>query len=86
MQSTVKTGLALAAAAAALFATALPTAAVAADMKVKCSGVNSCKGSSECKTAKTSCKGQNSCKGQGWVTKKSADECTKAGGKVVDGK
>ena len=34
MQSTVKTGLALAAAAAALFATALPTAAVAADMRV----------------------------------------------------
>jgi hypothetical protein len=43
-------------------------------------------GSSECKTATSGCKGQNSCKGQGWVTKKSADECTKAGGKVVDGK
>ena len=33
MQSTVKTGLALAAAAAALFATALPTAAVADEVQ-----------------------------------------------------
>lgn len=83
MQSTVKTGLALAAAAAALFATALPTAAVAADMKVKCSGVNSCKGSSECKTAKSACKGQNTCKGQGWTKAESAKACTDAGGKVA---
>jgi hypothetical protein len=49
---------------------------------VKCSGVNSCKGTSECKTAKSECKGHNGCKGQGWVSKKTADECTKAGGKV----
>lgn len=80
-------GLALATTAAALFAT-LGTPAQAAshaggDMMVKCSGVNSCKGTSECKTAKSECKGHNSCKGQGWVSKKSADECTKAGGSVV---
>ena len=87
MQSTLKTGLALAAAAAALFATSLPAvAADKMDAKVKCSGTNSCKGTSECKTAKSGCKGQNGCKGQGWVHKKSAEECTKDGGKVVDGK
>ncbi|MFG6431637.1 hypothetical protein [Roseateles sp. LYH14W] len=82
MNASLKTGLGIAAAAAALFATAVPTTAMAADGAVKCSGVNSCKGSSECKTAKSGCKGQNGCKGQGWVHKKSADECTKAGGKV----
>ena len=47
MNASLKTGLGIAAAAAALFATtAFPTAAVAADGMVKCSGVNSCKGTS----------------------------------------
>jgi len=82
MNASLKTGLGIAAAAAALFATSVPMTAAAADGMVKCSGVNGCKGTSECKTAKNECKGQNSCKGQGWVSKKSADECTKAGGKV----
>jgi len=84
MQQTLKTGLGIAAAAAALFAsTGFATVAQAADDgMVKCSGINSCKGSSECKTAKSECKGHNSCKGQGWVKKASAAECTKAGGKV----
>lgn len=84
MQQTLKTGLGIAAAAAALFASAgFATAVQAADDgMVKCSGVNSCKGTSECKTAKNDCKGHNSCKGQGWVSKASAAECTKAGGKV----
>lgn len=84
MQASLKTGLSLAAAAAALFATAgVMTPVQAADEgMVKCSGVNSCKGTSECKTAKSDCKGHNSCKGQGWVSKKSAAECTAAGGKV----
>jgi hypothetical protein len=78
--------LAVAAAAAALFALgATPLAAHAEDGSVKCAGVNSCKGTSECKTAKSECKGHNSCKGQGWVTKKTAEECTKAGGTVVKG-
>jgi hypothetical protein len=84
--STSATGIALAAAAAALFALGLPGAAQAADdgmMGVHCAGVNSCKGTSECKTAKNECKGHNSCKGQGWVNKKSATECTQAGGTVV---
>jgi hypothetical protein len=84
--NTTKSGLAIAAAAAALFTLgAAPMAMAADDGMVKCSGVNSCKGTSECKTAKSECKGHNSCKGQGWVSKKTADECTKAGGKVVKG-
>ncbi len=84
MQASIKSGLGIAAAAAALFATAgFTTAAQAADGMVKCSGINGCKGTSECKTAKSECKGHNSCKGQGWVSKKTADECSKAGGKVL---
>ncbi len=84
MLNNIKSGLALATAAAALFATGLATTTVqAADGAVKCAGTNSCKGSSECKTAKSECKGHNSCKGQGWVNSKSAAECKKAGGKVV---
>ncbi|GAA6142926.1 hypothetical protein [Hydrogenophaga sp. 5NK40-0174] len=81
----VKTKASLAAAtAAALFALgAAPLTASAAEGSVQCVGVNSCKGTSECKTAKNECKGQNSCKGQGWVSKASAEECTKAGGKVM---
>ncbi|MBN8505030.1 MAG: hypothetical protein J0L58_11170 [Burkholderiales bacterium] len=84
----VKSAVALATTAAALFATALPTAALADNhgAKVKCSGVHSCKGNSDCKAATHACKGQNACKGQGWVYKKSAEECKKDGGKVVDGK
>lgn len=80
---TLKTGLGMAMAAAALFATStLPSVAHASgDGKVKCSGINACKGTSECKTAKSDCKGHNACKGQGWV-KKTAEECTKAGGTV----
>ncbi|MGK0270683.1 MAG: hypothetical protein ACI88H_001331 [Cocleimonas sp.] len=46
---------------------------------VKCSGINSCKGTSACATATSSCKGQNSCKGQGWVAA-TATDCTAKGG------
>ena len=81
----IKSGVAIATAAAALFSTGLlatPTVQ-AADMGVKCAGTNSCKGTSECKTASSDCKGHNSCKGQGWVNAKSAKECTDMGGKIV---
>jgi hypothetical protein len=43
-------------------------------------GVNSCKGTSACKTSSHACKGQNSCKGDGFLEKSKAD-CEKAGGK-----
>jgi hypothetical protein len=81
----LKSGAAVAVAAAALFAmgSTVSTTAQADDAHVKCAGANSCKGNSECKSASNECKGQNSCKGQGWVSKKTAAECTAAGGKVV---
>ena len=80
----LKSGLALATTAAALFSLGtVATSVQAADEgSVKCAGVNSCKGTSDCKTAKSDCKGQNSCKGMGWVGKKSEAECKAAGGTV----
>lgn len=83
--TTKLTGVAIASAAAALFATGAamaPLAQAGEEGKVKCEGVNSCKGTSECATAKSSCKGANACKGQGWVYKKTKAECESAGGKV----
>ena len=72
-------GLALAAAAAALFSmVSVANAGEGAhDGKVKCEGVNSCKGSSACKTANNACKGQNSCKGMGFMEMTKA-ECDAA--------
>jgi hypothetical protein len=59
---------ALATAAAVLFSTApMLTANAAEEAKVKCEGVNACKGKSACATAKNSCAGQNACKGVGYV-------------------
>ena len=85
MNASLKTGLGIAAAAAALFATTVPMTAAAADGMVKCSGVNGCKGTSECKTAKNECKGQNGCKGQGMMDTATAEECTGKGGTVATG-
>ena len=78
-------GATIATAAAALFVsgvamTVLPNAAKADG--VKCVGVNSCKGHSECKTASNECNGLNSCKGHGWVTVKDDAACAAKGGKV----
>lgn len=68
------TGLALAAAAAALFVTgcasqggAQSASGGAVTANVKCFGVNACKGQSECKTEMSSCKGHNECKGHGFM-------------------
>jgi len=85
MLNHVKSGVAIASAAAALFAagaTVSTQVQAAEDGTVKCAGINTCKGSSDCATAKSDCKGHNSCKGQGWV-KKSAAECKSAGGTVL---
>jgi uncharacterized membrane protein len=76
--------LATAALGLAIAGTTLAIPASAADT-VKCSGINSCKGHSDCATANSSCKGMNSCKGQGWLPTASADECTTKGGKVITG-
>jgi uncharacterized protein (DUF2141 family) len=67
------TKYALAAAAAALFATAPLAANAAEDAKVKCEGVNACKGQTACATAKNGCAGQNACKGQGYLQLTQAD-------------
>ncbi|MBC7982289.1 MAG: hypothetical protein H7Y02_00390 [Candidatus Obscuribacterales bacterium] len=68
-------GIALATAAALVFAAAPMTTTQAAEAKIKCEGGNSCKGKSECHTATTGCQGMNKCKGQGFVslTKKDCD-------------
>ena len=64
-------GMAIAAAAAALFVTGCSSTATSTaqsdnsgTVKVKCYGANACKGQAECKTSMNSCKGQNGCKGQ----------------------
>lgn len=74
-------GIALATAAALLFATAPLTGAQAADAKVKCEGGNACKGKSECHTASHACGGMNKCKGEGFVTL-TQKECDAAKAKI----
>jgi hypothetical protein len=82
MQMTKLSNAAMAAAAAMFFTSGLTGVSVAADAAtMHCSGVNSCKGTSECKSAKNSCKGMNSCKGQGWVSMSKA-ECDAAKAKA----
>ena len=76
------TGLAMATAAAALFAGAPMTAVQAgSDANVHCFGVNKCKGHNDCKTANNACKGQAACKGQGFVSM-SKHACEEIGGSV----
>jgi hypothetical protein len=72
-------GVALAAAAATMFAIAPMNASAGAHSAGKCIGGNSCKGSSACATATTGCAGQNSCEGKGWI-KTTKAECEEKGG------
>jgi hypothetical protein len=74
-------GVALAAAAAMMFSAVSVTANAADEGKVKCEGVNACKGQAECGTGKNSCQGKNACKGQGWV-KLTKAECDAAKAKA----
>ncbi len=46
----------------------------------KCFDINSCQGTSACKTANSACAGQNACKGQGWVKAMQSD-CEAKGGR-----
>jgi hypothetical protein len=74
--------LALATAAAVMFSTAPLTVANAADeAKVKCEGVNACKGTSACGTAANACAGKNACKGAGFLMMTKA-ECDAAKAKL----
>ncbi len=52
------------------------------EAKVKCAGVNSCQGKTQCKSANNACKGQNSCKGKGWEFR-TEKACKKEGGTVM---
>lgn len=77
---TTKRNVLLASAAAGLMtlavtASAGPAHAEDAPAKVKCYGVNGCKGTGECGGKGHGCAGKNECKGQGWVYKSSAEEC-----------
>lgn len=76
------TGVALALAAASLFAVVPASAGTTShDSQVHCYGVNKCKGYNDCKTAHNACKGMGSCKGLGFVSM-SAKACNDIGGKV----
>lgn len=85
--SKMKTGLSLATAAAFIALTGMSVAApaAAADDNVKCFGVNSCKGTSDCKSGAHECKGQNSCKGQGFKAETAA-KCKADGGTTTEPK
>ena len=75
-------GLAIAAAAAALFISGCESTggtSARTEAKIACDAANACKGMSDCKTATTQCAGQNDCKGQGFV-KLSSAECSKVTG------
>lgn len=78
-------GLALAAAAASLFAlsplTVHADAGTSADPVGFCYGVNACKGKSSCKTANNSCFGRNSCRAQGFVDGVAKSTCDQLGGR-----
>jgi hypothetical protein len=54
----------------------------AKEAKVKCAGINACKGKGACSSASNGCSGQNGCKGKGWV-EASAKECKDKKGSVV---
>ena len=50
--------------------------------KVKCEGVNSCKGQSGCHTAQNECAGHNACKGKGFLMM-TPEECKQAKAKMA---
>jgi opacity protein-like surface antigen len=85
--NTLHSGISFAASAAivAVAAAATATPSVAADhaKQVNCYGINTCKGTSDCKTAHNDCKGMNSCKGQGFKTM-TLEQCKAAGGSLTE--
>ena len=91
--STIKSGTTLAATAAAFAFAAMAAAATPpagssgmalgqADT-VHCYGVNSCKGTADCKTTAHECKGMNECKGHGFKAL-AAGTCLTKGGTIGD--
>lgn len=80
-----KTNVALAIAAASLFASTAFANTAHNSAKVKCYGVNACKGKSDCHTHKNACKGMNDCKGKGMSMMTDA-ECKQQGGSTHEKK
>ena len=78
-------GAAIATAAALIFSSLAVSTASADEAKMKCAGVNACKGQSACKSSHNSCKGMNNCKGQGFLEMSKAD-CSAAKAKAKDAK
>ncbi len=76
---------ALAAAAAALFLSGAPALAAhhEGEAKVKCEGVNACKGQGAGGGAGHDCAGKNACKGQGYLEMTQA-ECDAAKAKAAE--
>lgn len=65
-------GKAIAMSVAGLLLAAAPSLSHADDKgtkeaKVKCVGINACKGKGACASASNGCGGKNGCKGKGWV-------------------
>jgi len=86
MKIDIKSGAAIAAAAAALLVagTALSVPSQAADeAKGHCMGANACKGKSACKTATNECAGHNACKGKGYL-EMTKEECEKIEGATFE--
>ena len=85
MSTTTKlSGVAIAVAAASLFALAPVSSAVAAEEgTVHCYGVNACKGKGACATADNACGGQNACKGKGFI-EATKEQCEELDGQVGD--
>jgi uncharacterized membrane protein len=74
-------GLALASSAAVVFGSVSGQAIAGNEGKVKCWGVNACKGKSDCKAPGADCQGKNDCKGKGFV-EMSRHACEAVGGSV----
>ncbi|PVX29987.1 BufA2 family periplasmic bufferin-type metallophore [Sphingomonas pokkalii] len=84
---TLQTGAGIAATAALVALSGVSVAAPGAstDKVVHCYGINSCKGTSDCKSGNHDCKGQNECKGQGFKAV-SAKACKAQGGSLTEKK
>ncbi len=86
---TITKGAVIATAVAGLFSARVAlaedagTAKGAAEVKVHCQGINSCKGKGECGGATHDCAGKNECKGKGWIETSDAD-CKAKGGTVTN--
>ena len=86
--SNTKSGVSFAVAAALLALSGLSTTAQAkshasATEVVHCYGVNSCKGTSDCKSHGHDCKGLNDCKGQGFKAE-TAKMCAADHGSLIE--